>query len=457
MPTCRLRVFRTSAIVCPRAHSASHRLRALSRVLPNSQGLASTRLLPRGLVPLQRYRSGEATCSRFASPGYLRPQGFSPSRRLDSSPDLLGLVSCRVRSWGSYAQPFRSGDMPKHAPKKWGVRCRTPHLGLCLGCLGRSVTRGSLFCASSVCTSSTPPPSPGFPAHITTTSLRQRTLTRRQAAKSSSRDHGINHASFGVAPSGSSASTMAWCTSRHDKTSCRPPLRREVLDEALCRGPASVPHLKRLPTRNTSPPRSRDVWTTTVSTKRRAVGCQLAPLTRLCVAARQEIRERPVESRTNRAATSYATSQTGFRLRLPTIGVAPSRWVARVSTWMVGCVVSGGWSNRTSCLRHVQEVFMQRSCFVSTSSCFGSGLPPRRSGLRPLLGIPSARAPLVRPTKRLTCVMSRGSSLRFNASASVVPSASSGGDPLEVLDSTSARARRRGLPRFARPVDGTRR
>jgi len=68
-------------------------------------------------------------------------------------------------------------------PKKWGVRCRTPHLGLCLGCLGRFVTRGSLFCASSVCTPFRPPPSPGFPVRITTTSLRQRTLTRRQAAK----------------------------------------------------------------------------------------------------------------------------------------------------------------------------------------------------------------------------------------------------------------------------------
>lgn len=277
------------------------------------------------------------------------------------------------------------------------------------------------------------------------------------SCQSSSRDHGINHAPFGVAPAGSSASTMAWCTSRHDKTSCRSPLRREVLLEALCRGPASAPHSKRLPPRNTSPPRSRDVWTARVSTRRQAVVCQLAPLTRLRVAAGQEIRERPVESRTNRAATSYATSQTGFCLRLPTVGVAPSRWVARVSTWMVGRVVSGGWSNRTSCLRHVQEVFMQRSCFVSTSSCFGSGLPPRRSGHRPLLGIPSARAPLGRPTARLTCVVSRGSSLRFNASASVVPSASSGGGPLEVSDSTSTRARRRGLPRFARPVDGTRR
>jgi hypothetical protein len=118
-------------------------------------------------------------------------------------------------------------------PKKWGVRCRTPHLGFCHGCLGRSVARGSLFCASSVCTPFRPPPSPGFPVRINTTSLKQHGLTGRQAAKSSSRDHGIYHASFGVAPAGSSASTMAWCTSRHDKTSCRSPLRPKVLLEAF--------------------------------------------------------------------------------------------------------------------------------------------------------------------------------------------------------------------------------
>jgi hypothetical protein len=95
------------------------------------------------------------------------------------------------------------------------------------------------------------------------------------SCQSSSRDHRINHASSGVAPSGSSASTLAWCTSRHDKTPCRSPLRQEVLLEAFRHGPASAPHSKRLPPRNTSPPRSRDVQTARVSTRRRAVGCQL--------------------------------------------------------------------------------------------------------------------------------------------------------------------------------------
>lgn len=95
------------------------------------------------------------------------------------------------------------------------------------------------------------------------------------SCQSSSRDHRINHASFGVAPSGSSASTLAWCTSRHDKTSCRPPLRQVVLLEAFCHDPASVRHSKRLPPRNASPPRFRDVRTARVSTRRQAVGCQL--------------------------------------------------------------------------------------------------------------------------------------------------------------------------------------
>ena len=123
-PTFRLRVFRTSATVCPRAHNASHRLGVLFKVLPNSQGLASTRLLPQGLVSLQRDYSGEATCTGIASPGYLRPQGLSPSRRLNSSPGLPGLVSCRVRPWDSFVQPFRSGNLPKQAPLGMGGTLR---------------------------------------------------------------------------------------------------------------------------------------------------------------------------------------------------------------------------------------------------------------------------------------------------------------------------------------------
>jgi hypothetical protein len=110
--------------------------------------------------------------------------------------------------------------------------------------------------------------------------------------------------------------------------------------------------------------------------------------------------KRPVESRTNRAATSYAISQTGFRLRSPIIGVAPSNRVARVSSRMFDHVVSGGWSNRTSCLRHVQEVFSRFSYRSAASSVLRSGVAPSPRRLS-ALGRHSFRKGSSRPSYRV--------------------------------------------------------
>ena len=68
---------------------------------------------------------------------------------------------------------------------------------------------------------------------------------------------------------------MAWCTSRHDKSPCLSPRNPEVLSEALRNGPFLARYSKGLPLRNTSPRLSRNVQTTGVSTKRRAVGYRL--------------------------------------------------------------------------------------------------------------------------------------------------------------------------------------
>jgi hypothetical protein len=68
-------------------------------------------------------------------------------------------------------------------PKEWGAPCGTPGFGFHHGCLGRSVVRGSLSRASRVCTPHRPPPSPGFPVNMITTSLRQRAMARRHVAE----------------------------------------------------------------------------------------------------------------------------------------------------------------------------------------------------------------------------------------------------------------------------------
>jgi hypothetical protein len=116
-------------------------------------------------------------------------------------------------------------------------------------------------------------------------------------------------------------------------------------------------------------------------------------------------------------ASASASKQSGLPLQARSLGFRPgcSTTSSRVAgpTEQAACATS----RRSS---HDAPAAPPRR------ACSGSGLPPHLGDSTPWVGIPSARAPLGRPTARLTCVVSRGSSFRVNTSASVVPSTSSG-------------------------------
>jgi hypothetical protein len=194
---------------------------------------------------------------------------------------------------------------------------------------------------------------------------------------------------------------MAWCTSRHDKTPCRSPLRREVLLEAFCHGPASVPHPERLPPRDASPRRSRDVRTARVSTQRRAVGCQLAPLPNLRVAAKEEIRA---------GTSSIQTFLLRFDLRLAAFGVAPANHFARASARRSGIGVPLVQKTGRVAHKPLPPRLTQPHRQASASARQLSGLPLQDGslGFRPEWSAASSR--VAGPTEQAACATSRRSS-----------------------------------------------
>jgi hypothetical protein len=135
-----------------------------------------------------RSPSSATTQGKLLAPGLPLPatSAHRVSHPLDGlTPPLV----CPALFHAEYAHgiPSYSPSAPKTCrnklPKEWGVPCGTPRLGFGHGCLGRSLLRGSLSRASSVCTPFRPPPSPGFPVNTISTSLKQRKSMRRYAAR----------------------------------------------------------------------------------------------------------------------------------------------------------------------------------------------------------------------------------------------------------------------------------